>query len=194
LRAVERGHVTFGSFNRAAKITEATLALWARVLHAVPSARLVLKDKAWSHPANCARLHARMAAQSISPERVDLIGGTTRADHFAAYQQIDVALDPLPHGGGMTTLEALWMGLPVITKRGATPSSRLASAVLMALDLGEWSTVDDAGYVAKAVAAAGDIAGLANLRRDLRGRTAGSRLAPIAYARALEDVFVKIAG
>lgn len=193
LRAAEAGSITFGSFNRAAKITDATLALWSQVLHAVPSARLVLKDKAWSHPANCARLHARMAARSISPERVDLIGGTTRAEHFAAYQQIDAALDPLPHGGGMTTLEALWMGLPVITKRGATPSSRLASAVLMALDLGEWSVVDDAAYVAKAVATAGDLASLAGLRRDLRARIAGSRLSPVPYARALEDVLLKIA-
>jgi predicted O-linked N-acetylglucosamine transferase (SPINDLY family) len=193
LRAAAVGHVTFGSFNRAAKITEATLALWARVLDAVPSARLLLKDKAWSHPANRAHLHARFAAHGLAPERVDLVGGTTRADHFVAYQQIDIALDPMPHGGGMTTLEALWMGVPVITTPGATPSSRLASAVLTALDLGEWCAADEAGYVAKAVVVAADLSSLASLRQGLRARIAASRLAPVAYARALEDVFLKIA-
>ena len=193
LRAAAAGHVTFGSFNRAAKITETTLALWARVLQAVPSARLVLKDKTWSHPANRALLHTRFTAHGIAPERVDLVGGTTRDEHFAAYQQIDIALDPLPHGGGMTTLEALWMGVPVITMPGATPSSRPAAAVLMALDLGAWCAADDVGYLAKAVAAATDLTSLAHLRRDLRARIAASRLSPVAYARALEDVFLKIA-
>ena len=193
LPAANMGHVTFGSFNRAAKITDATLALWSRVMGAVPSARLVLKDRVWSHAANRARLGERLAAHGISPERVELIGGTTRADHFTAYQRIDVALDPLPHGGGMTTLEALWMGVPVLTKRGVTPSSRLAAAVLSAVDLGDWIATDDAHYVAKAVAAAGDLSRLATLRQGLRAHIAGSPVAPAAYARALEDMLLKIA-
>jgi protein O-GlcNAc transferase len=190
LPAAANGYVTFASFNRAAKITAATVKLWAGVLRAVPASRLVLKYRVWGGGADNARITAAFADQGIDPARLTFIGETSRGDHFAAYQQADICLDPAPHGGGMTTLDALWMGLPVVTRAGRTPSSRLAAAVLSALDLGDWIAADDGGYIARAAALAGDLPALAATRAALRPRLEDSSVGdPVRYTRAVEVVY-----
>lgn len=190
LPARAAGYVTFGSFNRRAKLTPAVIRCWAAILDALPAARLVLKNKIIGHPAQQQALRAAFAAVGIAPERLELQGQTTREAHFAAYRAIDIALDPFPHSGGMTTLDALAMGLPVIAKRGPTIISRLAASCLAALDLGDFLAVDAADYIARAVALARDLDRLELWRAELPRRLAAVAVGdPARYARAVEAAY-----
>ncbi|MDE2228618.1 MAG: tetratricopeptide repeat protein [Alphaproteobacteria bacterium] len=184
------GFVTFGSFNRRAKITPGVLRDWSAILRALPDARLVLKNKQFGDPAEQTELRTAFAAADLPAERVTFLGQTGRAEHFAAYRALDIALDPFPHGGGMTTLDALAMGVPVITRTGRTIPSRLAASCLTALDLMQFIATDAAGYVAAAVATAGDLDALERLRAALPGRLAHSAIGDARrYAAAVEDVY-----
>jgi predicted O-linked N-acetylglucosamine transferase (SPINDLY family) len=194
LPALARGYVTFGSFNRPNKIQDPVLRRWAAILRALPTARLVLKSAGpsadVSHPI---RIRPVLESESIGSERVTLLGRTRRLEHFAAYHDIDIALDPFPHGGGMTTLDALWMGVPVVTWRGGTIASRLAAASLTALDLADFIAPDAESYVALAVAKARDLKGLAETRATLRERMARSAFGdPTLYARAVEAAYAEM--
>ncbi len=188
--AFANGHVTFASFNRTTKITAATVALWAGVLKRLPTSRLLLKFKAHGGAQDHARLTAAFADRGIAAERITFLDETGRAEHFATYGRADICLDPTPHGGGMTTLDALWMGVPVVTVAHATPSSRLAAAVLAALDLGDWIAADVESYIGKAVELAADPARLADIRAGLRARIAATPVGdPERYTRAVEMAY-----
>jgi protein O-GlcNAc transferase len=190
LPAIERGYVTFGSFNRRAKIIDPVLRLWGAILRGVPNSRLVLKDRvlALEHARNA--ITGALAEQGISADRVTLLGPVSRKAHFAAYGDIDIALDPFPHGGGMTTLEALWMGVPVVTAPGGTISSRLAAATLTAAQLTDFIATDHRHYVELAVKKASDLSSLADLRSRLRDRLANTEFGnALRYARAVEKQY-----
>jgi predicted O-linked N-acetylglucosamine transferase (SPINDLY family) len=191
LPAIANGYVTLGSFNRLAKIGDPVLRRWAAILRALPGARLIVKaDQLLGDDSRRARINAVLGEQGIAAERVTLLGRGDRAGHFAAYRGIDLALDPFPHGGGMTTLDALWMGVPVITCPGKTISSRLAAASLSALGLTDCIADDPDAYVALAIAKARDLDALARLRAGLRGRVAASAVGdPPRYARAVESAY-----
>jgi protein O-GlcNAc transferase len=191
LPAIANGYVTLGSFNRLAKIGDPVLRRWAAILRALPRARLVVKaDQLLGDDSRRARIDAVLGAEGIGAERVTLLGRGGRAGHFAAYRGIDLALDPFPHGGGMTTLDALWMGVPVITCPGRTLSSRLAAASLSALGLTDCIAADPDACVALAIAKAGDLDALARLRASLRARVAASVVGdPQRYARAVEAAY-----
>jgi protein O-GlcNAc transferase len=185
LPASQRGYVTFGSFNRLAKTSEPVLRLWSAVLRAVPGSRLVLKDRLIAQQANV--VMGVLAEEGISAERVALLEQVDRAAHFAAYGDIDIALDPFPHGGGMTTLESLWMGVPVVTAPGRTISSRLAAATLTAAGLTDFIATDYQHYVQLTVSKASELDSLAQLRSTLRDRLANTEFGdPARYARAVE--------
>ncbi|HXW26920.1 MAG TPA: tetratricopeptide repeat protein [Xanthobacteraceae bacterium] len=188
--ALTNGHVTFGSFNRLSKINDEVLRCWAAILRSVPAARLVLKDHLLRDVALQARINRVLAREGIDVRRIAMLGSSDRAGHFRAYQAIDIALDPFPHGGGMTSLDALWMGVPVITWPGETISSRLAAASLTALGLADFVAPDQTAYVSLAAATATDASALAALRTSLRGRLANSPVGnAAAYARAVEAAY-----
>lgn len=191
LPALARGHVTFGSLNRMAKMLDPVVRCWATLLRALPDARLVLKNhREPARSSHAARIGAVLAHAGVAPERITLLGPSDRAGHFAAYDGIDIALDPFPHGGGMTTLDALWMGVPVVTWAGRTISSRLAAASLAALGLTDFIASDPQAYVERAIAQAEDLDALARLRASLRRRVADSDIGdPTRYARAVEAAY-----
>jgi len=156
----------------------------------VPGARLLLKAVELRDAEEQARVRATLARDGIQGERVAFLGRTARHEHFAAYQAVDLALDPFPHGGGMTTLDALWMGVPVVSWAGRTISSRLAAASLAALGLSDFIAPGPGAYVELAVAKASDLGALARLRATLRARLAASELGdPKRYARAVEGAY-----
>jgi predicted O-linked N-acetylglucosamine transferase (SPINDLY family) len=150
----------------------------------------VLKDKALENVNQQARLHRIFTENGVSPDRVTLLSESDRATHFTAYNEIDIALDPFPHSGGMTTLDALWMGVPVVTCPGQTISSRLAAASLAALGLGDFICRDLNQYISAAVAVANDLARLSDLRSRLRGSIAESGFGDaVRYSRAVENAY-----
>lgn len=188
------GDVTFGSFNNLSKLSPATVALWARVLQAVPAARLVLQALAFADAPTREQVRERFAAHGIAPERLDIREPILAFERFlAGYGEIDIALDPLPFNGGTTTCQALWMGVPVITLPGQHFHSRMGLSLLRQLDLAELVADSAQSYVDIAAALAADHQRLEGLRRTLRGRMQASPLCDgPGAARALENTFRSI--
>ncbi len=188
LPAQDRGYVTFGSFNRLEKLSGTILLTWARLLKKVERARLVLKDRAFENAAQRGRVQSFFADEGVAPNRLELVSESDRAAHFAMYGQIDIALDPFPHSGGMTTLDALWMGVPVVTSWGQTIASRLAATSLSALGLNSFVARDLSEYVDVAVAKASNLESLGELRPQLQRLVAGSEFGDgLRYCRAVEQ-------
>ncbi len=176
LPAEARGAVTFGCFNNLAKITPATIAAWARVLNRVPGARLVLKTHQFSDPVTSERIRSAFAAHGVDPGRIETRGSSSLRGQLAQHADIDIVLDPFPYSGGLTTCEALWMGVPVVTMPGESFASRHSTSHLSNVGLPEWVAADVDGYVAIAVARAGDVPALRRLRAELRPRMRASPL------------------
>jgi predicted O-linked N-acetylglucosamine transferase (SPINDLY family) len=174
LPALAKGYVTFGSFNNPAKLSPQIVAAWARILARRPQARLVLKYKGIDDPAPAGRLAALFAGHGVDPGRVAFLGGSSHADLLKSYHDIDIGLDPFPYNGGLTTLEALWMGVPVVTCPGETFASRHSLTHLSNVGLTRTIAGSLEEYVTLAVSLADDLPGLATLRAGLRERVASS--------------------
>ena len=170
------GGLRFACFNQLAKLNDEVLALWSRILLALPGSSLALQAAALQDPALRQQLQRRFAAFGVAADRLRLRPATSRAAYLAAYQQVDIALDPFPYPGGTTSLEALWMGVPVLTLPGSTALSRQGLSILHNLGLADWvaSSADDC--LARALHHAADVPALAALRRSLRGRLLASPL------------------
>ncbi|MCP5155908.1 MAG: tetratricopeptide repeat protein [Ectothiorhodospiraceae bacterium] len=186
--APARRAITFGSFNNLAKVSPEVLVAWARVLDAVPASWLVLKwrglDDAWV----AERVRRQLAGAGIDPRRVELRGASSHERMLADYDGIDVALDPFPFSGALTTCEALWMGVPVVTLPWQRPVSRQTMAILRDLGLDDLvaRNVDD--YAAIAAQLADDAPRRHALRLELRARIEASPLRDGAsLARSLES-------
>jgi predicted O-linked N-acetylglucosamine transferase (SPINDLY family) len=186
--------LTFGSFNNAPKLTGQTLSLWARVLQAVPESRLVLKAPSFSDDKAVAFFTERLQTLGLDVTRVEFRGPVGLTDMMAEYADIDIALDPAPYNGGTTTLQAMWMGVPVVTMRGHHFVSRMGASFMCAAGLSEWVAKDDDAYVAIAKRMATDRSSLLALKRDLRRRTqALPAWDPVAQTRAIEDAITHAA-
>ncbi|SFV01914.1 Predicted O-linked N-acetylglucosamine transferase, SPINDLY family, partial [Polaromonas sp. YR568] len=168
LPALTNGYVTFGCFNNLSKMNDAVVALWARVLHAVPGSRLFLKYQQLAEASVRQRTCDRFAIHGIEPGRLIFEDYGPRADYLAAYRHVDIALDPFPFPGGTTTVEALWMGIPVLTLAGQRFLSRQGVGLLINAGLPEWVAADANDYVARAVSHCADLQRLASLRNGLR--------------------------
>jgi predicted O-linked N-acetylglucosamine transferase (SPINDLY family) len=176
LPALGAGQVTLGSFNNPAKITPQVITAWSDVLRRVPGARLLLKYFGLDDPDTAARFRSRFAECGIAGDRIELAGGAPRDELMRCYQQVDLALDTFPYNGGLTTCEALWMGVPVVTFPGETFASRHSLSHLTSVGLTETIASGRNEYVELAVRLAGDLPRLAALRAGLRDRVARSPL------------------
>ncbi|QJR16465.1 tetratricopeptide repeat protein [Usitatibacter palustris] len=182
--------IVLGSFNRMAKISAATLKAWSLALHQVPNARLVIKNSALGHDEDRATFAQRFRDHGIDPARVEWRGYSSHADMLAEYNGIDIVLDTFPYTGGITTLEALWMGRPVVTLRGQTLISRQGAALLSAASLDELIAHDAKSYAQIVAGLASDPARLAGLSKDLRERMKASPILDAAgMARTLEQTY-----
>jgi predicted O-linked N-acetylglucosamine transferase (SPINDLY family) len=181
------GYVTFGSYNRVEKISAPILQVWCEVMKAVPDSRMVLKFGGLQG-ATAEGLRQGFESHGISRDRVEMRGHTPREEHLRQYGDIDVMLDSWPHVGGITTLEALWMGVPCVTLLGPRAPSRVSASILHTLGMDDWVTTTPEQYVAVAVEkAASD---LSELRAGLPDRVKGSVVGnPEMYTRELEQVY-----
>lgn len=185
-----RGFVTFGSMNRYTKITPETMRLWARILNALPNSRILFKDLAFDDAEIRLQVLGTFGDLGVSVDRIDFLGYTSRMDHMAAYSNVDILLDPYPLNGGITTTEALWMGVPVITKLGQTMGGRLAGAILHALGFGDWVAHTEEEYLQIALRHAGNQNALAALRAEIRSRILASPAGnPERYTHAVETAY-----
>jgi predicted O-linked N-acetylglucosamine transferase (SPINDLY family) len=185
--ALNHGYVIFGCFNNATKVNDRVVALWAKVLEAVPNSRLLLKAKQFHDQMARKSIIQRFAAHGTDSERISLEGSEDRQKYFAAYNKIDITLDPFPFTGGTTSVESLWMGVPLVTLAGGSLISRQGVGVLMNAGLSDWIAEDEEEYVAKAVLFASDLDKLASLRAGLRSQVLASPLFDAArFARNIE--------
>lgn len=184
--------LTFGSFNNAPKLTPRTIALWARVLKAVPDSRLLLKAPSFKDPGAITSFERRFQAEGIDSARLEFRGPVGLSDMMAEYADVDIALDPVPYNGGTTTLQALWMGVPVVVLAGAHFVSRMGASFMSALDLKDWVAQDEEAYVRIAAAMASDRAALLELKRSLRERQVKARAWNIErHAQAVQQAIRK---
>ena len=184
------GHVTFASFNNPEKISDASLALWARVLERAPTARLLIKGRWLDKPEIAQSFTGRMETHGIAPGRVDVLGLIAGPGYLSAYDRVDIVLDTTPFSGGRTTEEALWMGVPVVTLVGEAAYGRFSYDHLCRIGAAELAAEDAAGFVDLAAALAADPDRLDRYRRDLRPRIKSSPLVDTAtHVAELEDAY-----
>ena len=184
--------VVFGSFNNIAKLTAGTLRPWCAILEAVPGSRLVLKSASLNFTETADRVIEAFEQFGIAGARIDIRGWVAhREQHLALYDGIDIALDTYPYNGTTTTCEALWMGVPVVTRAGDTHMSRVGASLLHAAGLDDLVTRDGTDYVETAVALAADAARRRELRGILRQRLEASPLLDHAgFTRKLEQAYL----
>jgi len=187
LPALAAGHVTFGCLNNFLKVSAASLDLWGRVLGRVPGSRLVVMA-----PVGQARerVTAALAKHGVESSRIEFAPRRVRAEYLASYGRIDVCLDTVPYGGHTTSLDALWMGVPVVTLVGPTLVGRAGLSQAKNLGLPELVAATEDEYVERAVGLARNLDRLAGLRATLRPRLERSPLmdAP-RFARNLEAAY-----
>jgi len=189
------GHITFGSFNNLAKINNAVIESWSRILLSVPDSRLMLKGKTMASPGVRERLTAQFSEQGIESQRLNLIDWAPREQNpLALYDQMDIALDTFPYNGTTTTCEALWMGVPVISFSGSRHAGRVGASLLTSVDLTNCLAQSQPAYEKTAIAIANTPEKLARLRQTLRQQMAASPLCDsAAYAQAFEAALHQLA-
>jgi protein O-GlcNAc transferase len=188
-----RGSVTFGCFNNVAKLNDEVFGVWSRILHRVSDARLLLKAVGFADPNTRAWVAAAFAARGIDPVRLEFRGPSDRPAFMAEMADIDVALDPFPYGGSTTTLDSLWMGVPVVALDPGSDPRVTSRWLLRELGLGDLVRDDADGYVEAAVTLAADVERLTALRQDLRPRMERSALRDgVRYAREVEVILRRI--
>jgi protein O-GlcNAc transferase len=174
--SLKEGFATFGSFHNPAQITPEVVAVWARILRATPTSRLVMKYRGLGDPAVKKLFLDLFAAHGVEPHRLDLLPSSSYSDYLATYHRVDVALDPFPFSGSTITCESLWMGVPVVTWPGETFAGRHSLSHLSSVGLTETIARNPDEYVELAISMAGDPVRLSALRSGLRERMAASPL------------------
>ena len=185
------GPVRFGSFNHNRKLSDRTLKVWGRLLSKMPDSRLVLKANAITDPDTQTLLRRRMLRQGLNPDQVIWLPlAASHEEHLMQYAEVDIALDCFPNGGCTTTCEALWMGVPVVTKTGNSYVSRMSTAVLHGANMSDWCADSDESYIDLAIQKAVSFHQLRDTREMWRSQVQNSPLGDAAdLMRHLVDRF-----
>lgn len=174
LPALGNGYVTFGCFNNPSKLNPVIVEHWGRILNAVPDSRLFLKGNQYSAQELIERISEQFESMGIARERLLFEGHSSHLALLDCYNRVDIALDPWPYSGGLTTCEALLMGVPVVTLPGPTFAGRHSASHLTHVGLPELVAADWEHYTSLAVSLAGDLDNLATIRKGLRSQLKNS--------------------
>ena len=173
-------HITFGSFNNLSKLTPEVIKVWSKILNALPTSRLVLKNSLSSQ--NISHYFELFMEEGITQDRIDYYSRLPSPhEHLELYSAIDIGLDPFPYNGVTTTCEALWMGVPVITLLGDRHAGRVGASILTNVGLTDFIAQDIYGYIQLAVEMAANTAYLQETRQGLRKRMQDSPLCDGSY-------------
>jgi protein O-GlcNAc transferase len=187
--ALKAGFVTFGCQNNFCKINPAVWSAWAQILRQTPGSKLLINCVEGRHRG---RAGERLGTAGIDPQRL-LFTDSTGPDYFRDYRRIDIALDPFPFGGGMTTCDAIWMGTPVVTLRGRTGVGRGGASILSNLGMPELIAENAQDYVCISVDLARDLGRLTDLRDGLRQRMERSPLMNAGqFAGDIESAYLEM--
>ncbi|WP_277187029.1 tetratricopeptide repeat protein [Caballeronia sp. BR00000012568055] len=190
LPAATLGHITFGCLNNPCKLTDHTFSLWAQVLRQVEGSRLKLLV---AHGDARNDVSRKFAALGVDPERITFLDYQSRDAYLRTYNEIDMLLDTFPYNGHTTSLDALWMGVPVVTVIGKTPASRAGYSLLSNLGMQELAAESESEFVRTAVELARDLPRLTEIRQGLRERMVRSPLMDGArFARGMEAALRRV--
>jgi protein O-GlcNAc transferase len=186
---IKSDQVTFGSFNNPSKINERVAHLWAKIIDAIPNSKLVVKYHTLSDRFAMETVVQQFEENGIAAEKLILLGNTPAEAHLAAYNKVDIALDPFPYNGTMTTLDALWMGVPVVNLDGDRWVARMTAGLLKTIGLPELVAHTESEYVDIAASLARSPERLSDLRREMRQRITASPLCDTeGFTRSLESL------
>ncbi len=190
----EAGSISFGTFNNFAKASPAIMDLWAAILIAMPSSRLIMKYRGLGERSIRERIRQHFASRGVDSKRLEIREHEPSIiSHLNAYNHVDIALDTFPYHGTTTTCEALWMGVPVVTLAGSTHMSRVGVSLLNGVGLPELVAQSAQEYASIAIDLAKDLPRLAELRRMLRQRMRASPLMDARrFARDIEAAYRKM--
>jgi predicted O-linked N-acetylglucosamine transferase (SPINDLY family) len=190
LPALRNKFITFASFNNISKVNSRTFELWAKVMHAVPNSKLLLKFPITCDAGIRDNFFRQFEALKIPPDRLAIYGWRPIDQHLKLYSQVDIILDTFPWNGYTTTCEALWMGVPVITLSGSSHHSRAGRSILNSLELDIFAASNESEYIKKASTLASNLESLAAIRASMRQRFAQSPLGdPKQLARSIETAY-----
>lgn len=170
LPAMKNGFITFGCFGNMSKIGPRVERLWSELLRRVPSARLFLKSNQFSDSQVVKEVEARFVENGVERERLILEAPSRRDEYYAAYSRVDIILDTFPYPGGTTSVDALWMGVPILTLKGDRFLSRLGESIARNAEMPDWIAEDESDYLQKAAFFASDLGRLETMRGGLRER------------------------
>jgi predicted O-linked N-acetylglucosamine transferase (SPINDLY family) len=171
--------LVFGSFNNANKISPGTIELWSRILLLIPGSRLLLKAPTLKDHMVRDVFAGRFERNGVSPDRLELRGPSALDEMMREYGDMDIALDPLPYNGGTTTMQALWMGVPVLTRTGGNFAQRMGTSFLKTLGRQDLIASNEDGYVAAAERLAGRLDEIRAGREQLRSEMLASKVCAI---------------
>jgi predicted O-linked N-acetylglucosamine transferase (SPINDLY family) len=185
--------LVLGSFNNVMKLSPRTIRLWSAVLRAIPQAQLLLKAPSLADRSVIERFQGLFAAEGIHPDRLAFEGPEGLDLMMQRYGAIDIALDPTPYNGGTTTLQALWMGVPVITRLGGNFVSRMGASFLTALGRSDWIAETDEAFVAIACQLAEQLPDIRQGRAALRQQMAHCGLSDLErYTAGFQQLLRRI--
>lgn len=193
LPALKTGVITFGSFNRVAKISDKAFETWAACINAVPGSRMLFKINEADPNATKDRIVETMKGYGVDPKRLWFAGKTSLNQHLEAFNDIDIHLDSFVHSGGLTSADALLCGVPVVTYKFPSVVGRLTSSFLERLDMKDWIAESPEDYVRIVKEKCADLNALAELRKGLRERFMKSPMGDqIGYCRGVEKLYLKM--
>lgn len=191
LPALKNGYVTFGSFNNTSKLNQSVFDVWSKILLGVKNSRLILKWRTFVDPEMVAIVKKEFSVRGINPDNIQLDCASFHADLFKEYAKVDIALDPFPFTGGLTSCEALWMGLPIVTLPQSRVVSRQTSAILKAIGYLDTIANDEEDYINKAADLATHLDNLSFVRSSMRLKMQASELMDLnRFTRNLERTLV----
>ncbi|AGX87484.1 tetratricopeptide repeat protein [Candidatus Symbiobacter mobilis] len=173
--AMANGYITFGTCNNLGKLTDGVLTLWGQLQQRVAGSWLLIEGKNFDLPAVADAYRERCGRLGIDPQRLQLVP-LHQDNQYLTYHQIDIALDPFPLGGGTTTCDVLWMGVPLVTLEGKNAQGRMGVSALTAVGRTEWIAPSTDAYLDIAAELASDVQRLNQIRLGLRGETERSTL------------------
>ena len=184
--ALKNGFVTFGCFNNPNKLNEKVINSWAKILNVVPDSRLILKNGLFRYKLLKEKIIYLFKKHHINIDRLILEEGSPRKELLETYNKIDIALDPFPYSGGTTSFEAIWMEVPVLTKKGSTFISRSTESINYNSGLSDWVATDENEYIAKAIEFSGNLKLLSETKKNLRQ---GAHNSPLFNASLFAEHF-----
>lgn len=188
-----KNYISFGCFNNTNKLNDKVYDAWVEILAAIPNSKLVLKWRTFNDKNFREKTIRHFVSRGIDSARVQLRGPSSHAELLREYEDIDIALDPFPFSGGLTSFEALWMGVPVITLPQSRTVSRQTSAILNQIDYSEFIADNIKDYVLKAISLAEDFKKLSCIRKSLRDKM---RAAPFmnvkGFTNDIESAFINL--